>query len=348
MIFIYAYRYGIVGGVSTQCTLRQAAFEEDNIECHIYFSQDNGLGDIVGDRKNIHFGSRKEFGKLIRKINPKAVIVIDSPELISHARGGWLNRTPVYLDVHTTTRRGLLYLNDLSPRQIAGVMTPTAYSSGLVRERNPALTPQIIPNIIDHHQFNPATTLTSANPDVREFVWVGKLDHHKNWRLALLYTRLLRDVLGPVRMTLVGGYTASDEQAQALFDLADQLDIMGSFQWIDRISNDSLAGIYQACALSGGAMLVTSRDESFGMAAAEALLCGCPLLTNDLPVFREVFPESPMIHRVDIWDPEAVAAAAGRLRDPVSPRDISDMRDYLTTHYGPEAFVSKFLQVIGA
>lgn len=210
------------------------------------------------------------------------------------------------------------------------------------------MIPQVVPNIIDDQKFNPPLILPSDHPDVRELVWVGKLDYHKNWRLALLYTRLLRDVLGPVRMTLVGGYTASDQQAQELFDLAHQLDIMDSFQWIDRISNDSLVEIYQACALSGGAMLVTSRDESFGMAAAEALLCGCPLLTNDLPVFREVFPESPMIHRVDIWDPEAVAAAAVRLRYPVSPQEISHMRDYLATHYGPEAFVSRFLQVIGA
>ena len=57
-------------------------------------------------------------------------------------------------------------------------------------------------------------------------------------------------------------------------------------------------------------MLVTSRDESFGMAAAESLMCGCPLIANDLPVFREVFPSSPMVHLVDIWDPEQVASAA--------------------------------------
>lgn len=46
-----------------------------------------------------------------------------------------------------------------------------------------------------------------------------------------------------------------------------------------------------------------------GMAIAEALLCGCPVIANDLPVFREVFPDSPLFKRVEIWQPASFVSA---------------------------------------
>ena len=94
-------------------------------------------------------------------------------------------------------------------------------------------------------------------------------------------------------------------------------------------------------------MLVTSRDESFGMAAAEAVLCGCPLITNDLPVFREVFPESRMIQRVDIWQPEKVARAAEVLANPPLMEEVDVLRQELSRRYGPHAFVEAFKKLMG-
>jgi L-malate glycosyltransferase len=93
-------------------------------------------------------------------------------------------------------------------------------------------------------------------------------------------------------------------------------------------------------------MLVTSRDESFGMAAAEALLCGCPLIANDLPVFREVFPESPLIHLVDIWQPEQLAQAAQALSLCTLEREVAALHDELSRRYGPESFLASFKRLM--
>src|SRR5690606_40696581 len=100
-----------------------------------------------------------------------------------------------------------------------------------------------------------------------DLIWVGKLDQHKNWRLALVYTQLLKELLGPVHLYMVGGYTAPEATAQAFFELAYRLGVSDSVTWLDRVENVQLASLYHRCAASGGAMLVTSRDESFGMAA---------------------------------------------------------------------------------
>ncbi|MEZ2625231.1 glycosyltransferase [Paenalcaligenes hominis] len=81
--------------------------------------------------------------------------------------------------------------------------------------------------------------------------------------------------------------------------MADQLGILLNVRWLDRIDNTLLADAYRRCASSGGAMVVASRDESFGMAVAEALMYDCPVISNErdelvymsrvaLPGFKDV------------------------------------------------------------
>jgi len=347
MKVLYAYRYGIIGGVSTQLLLRRAALKAAGIRCELFFSQDNGLGHVLTDRDGIHFGKERSFGHLVRQGVYDAVIVIDSPELLHSARGPFYRRNPVLLDVHTTVATGLAYLSEISPSRLAAVMVPTRYSKNLVTSRLPSSTSlAVIPNILDTELFTPAASPLAQGE--RQFIWVGKLDLHKNWRLAVTYIAMLRKILGrPVRLHMVGGYAAQPALSEAFFKLIHKLGVSDCVTWIDRIENAELADLYRQCAASGGAMLVTSRDESFGMAAAEAVLCGCPLITNDLPVFREVFPESRMIQRVDIWQPERVARAAEVLAQPPSTEEVDVLRQELSRRYGPHAFVEAFKKLMG-
>ncbi|MCY1519097.1 D-inositol-3-phosphate glycosyltransferase [compost metagenome] len=206
----------------------------------------------------------------------------------------------------------------------------------------PGIEPNVVPNVLDCDVFTQQGVSGSepSQTGCRHYIWVGKLDAHKNWRLALIYARLLKDMFGHIQLTMVGGYTASAETGRAFFEMIDKLDLIQSVRWIDRIDNHALAALYRQCGKSHGAMLVTSRDESFGMAAAEALMCGCPLITNDLPVFREVFPESTMIKRVDIWQPEQFQLAAEELAVGVAPLACQQMYEHLSSAYGPEAFLA--------
>lgn len=343
MKFLYAYRYGIVGGVSTQLLLRQQAMRQQGHQCDLFFSQDNGLRAVLSAEQGVYFGVECSYRALLKRGGYDHVVVIDTPELLTQAFSAWWQPTrQVWLDVHTTTATGLAYLNHLDTGRLAGVMVPTQYSASLVAKRLPGVTPHVLPNVLDCEVFSPSPGLVSkaSDTDVRHFIWVGKLDAHKNWRLALIYARLLKDLFGAVQLTLVGGYTAPAETGEALFELAGKLELLDSLRWVDRIDNQALAALYSHCGQSGGAMLVTSRDESFGMAAAEALMCGCPLITNDLPVFREVFPESDIIKRVDIWRPEQFELAAKALSAGVSPEACQRMYAHLSSTYGPEAFMA--------
>ena len=348
MKILYAYRYGIVGGVSTQLLLRKRALEQAGHHCELFFSQDNGLRQVLSkDETDIHFGGFSAFRRLVCH-GYDAVVVIDTPELLSIAMGPVWRRNKVFLDVHTTTETGLSYLEGLSFKHIHGVMVPSAYSKGLVGRKRPDCQDKlhIIPNLLNTDVFFPIES-ESSDSGVRQFIWVGKLDKHKNWRLALIYARMLRELFGNIHLYMVGGYTAPATTAEAFFELAYRLGISDVVTWLDRVENVQLAKLYQQGARSGGAMLVTSRDESFGMAAAEALLCGCPLITNDLPVFREIFPESPMLQRVDIWQPNEVMGAARKLDDDrVSETDRHTMFESLSNRYGTMAFIEALQRIL--
>lgn len=346
MNILCAYRYGIVGGVSTQLLLRQGALERVGVDCDLFFAEDNGLKELVGEREGVHFGTDISLRQLLRGLRPAAAIVVDSPELLAPLHP-WLGPRPqLYLDVHTTTEHGLSYLHDLATNRLSRILVPTHYSAGLVRGRLPSTDPQVVPNLIDTSlavERPVAGQVKGAKP---EFIWVGKLDGHKNWRMALVWGRLLREMLGDIHLNVVGGYTASDERVDEFLCLADELDLTGTLRWIDRIDNASLPSLYRRASASGGAMLVTSRDESFGMAVAEALLCNCPVIANDLPVFREVFPESPMIKRVDVWRPETFLTAVEELGKGWSMVDARAVQEHLACHYGTEAFLGAMRSVL--
>lgn len=342
-----AYRYGIVGGVSTQFLLRQAALREAGIDCHLFFAQDNGLKAVLADRSTASFGSEVSLRRLIRKLRPDVGVVVDSPELLAPMQGRG-KKLRVYLDVHTTTALGLSYLHDLSLRRVAGVLVPTQYSAGLVRKRLPAVDPVVVPNLIDA-EMGPDRSKQCPPEGLRpEFLWVGKLDHHKNWRMALVWARLINELFHEFRLTMVGGYTAPDPRVDEFMALADELDLSDRLRWVDRIDNAALPRLFRQSARSGGAMLVTSRDESFGMAVAEALLCGCPVITNDLPVFHEVFPDSPLLQRVDVWDPSMFLEAVRRLPTVRSDAAVRSVREHLVGHYGPEAFLAAMQPILEA
>lgn len=347
MKVLYAYRYGIVGGVSTQLLLRQKALSKNGIDCQLFFSQDNGLRQILPHQRGTHFGVDIALKTLVRREAFDAVVVIDSPELLGAAAGSLWRRPSVYLDVHTTTSNGLAYLADIDVSKLAGVMVPTHYSAELVSKRVDGVVVHVVSNILNTDVFFP---VEKGDPDFqggsREFIWVGKLDNHKNWRLALVYARMLNDVLGPIRLHLVGGFTTPDSRAVGLFELAYRLGISNRINWIDRVENTQLCELYRQCSASGGAMLVTSRDESFGMAAAEALLCGCPLIANDLPVFHEVFPVSPLVNLVDVWRPEQVANAGQALMSGVSDSEVQRLYKELRRRYGAKAFVDTFMALV--
>ncbi len=77
--------------------------------------------------------------------------------------------------------------------------------------------------------------------------------------------------------------------------LVDEIGVTGRVQFIERfLSREELASLY-----SGAAVFVhPSSGEQFGLTVAEAMACGAPVVTSDLPSFREQVGDAGIIVEV--------------------------------------------------
>jgi D-inositol-3-phosphate glycosyltransferase len=102
-------------------------------------------------------------------------------------------------------------------------------------------------------------------------LFVGRLDPIKGIDLLL---ESVAQMHGQARLIVVGGDPAGDAEVERLRGLAAELGIAERVQFPGAIPQTQLPRYYRAA----DALVVTSRYESFGLAAVEALACGTPVV----------------------------------------------------------------------
>jgi D-inositol-3-phosphate glycosyltransferase len=106
-------------------------------------------------------------------------------------------------------------------------------------------------------------------------LFVGRLDPIKGLDLLLESVALLRH---PARLIVVGGAPDGDPEIERLRALAGRLGIGDRVSFPGAAAPEDLVPYYRAAA----ALVVTSRYESFGLAAVEALACGTPVVASQV------------------------------------------------------------------
>jgi glycosyltransferase involved in cell wall biosynthesis len=166
---------------------------------------------------------------------------------------------------------------------------------------------------------DPAALPEGLPPEAPYFVALGTIEPRKNHRLLLeLWDRMATD------------------SPQA--DLP-ALVICGARGWMNRdvfarLDAHPLRGrkLFEVAGLSDGAvaalltgaagLLFPSLDEGFGLPPAEAAALGCPVLCNDLPVYREFLGDIPIYAKVSdgyLW----LEAIRGLAEDHRAERDAA-------------------------
>ena len=82
------------------------------------------------------------------------------------------------------------------------------------------------------------------------------------------------------------------------------------------VSDDELAAIYSGAR----ALVFPSDDEGFGLPTVEALACGTPVVTSDIPVLREVLGERATFVDADDLEGLLAAGAAATRPAPAAPQ----------------------------
>jgi glycosyltransferase involved in cell wall biosynthesis len=166
-------------------------------------------------------------------------------------------------------------------------------------------------NGIDTSPFeHPAQDVRSRWALPHEFLLsVGHIERRKNFGLLVDAVAALRDQ-GLVRPLVIAG-----RDGGALEALQRQIARQGLRDLITIIADAddaAVRGLYALCRL----VVMPSRYEGFGIPLLEAMAAHRPLVTSDIPVFRELTDGKGAYFPVD--DPKAAAAAIERVwSDPV-------------------------------
>jgi len=145
------------------------------------------------------------------------------------------------------------------------------------------LTPshtRVIPCGVDLNAFTPATPERRAKArralglgETPTLLFVGRLDPIKGIDLLLESVAALRT---PARLLVVGGNPEGDPEVERLRARAAELGIAERVRFPGAVPQRDLPTYYHAV----DAVVVSSRYESFGLVAVEALACGAPVVAS--------------------------------------------------------------------
>jgi D-inositol-3-phosphate glycosyltransferase len=139
---------------------------------------------------------------------------------------------------------------------------------------------RIIPCGVDLDAFTPgiaeerASDRQTLSPDgLPVILFVGRLDAIKDLDLLLASVARMQN---PARLCVVGGNPEGDAEIERLRGLAAELGIADRVAFPGAVAQRELPRYYGAADV----LAVSSRYESFGLAAVEALACGTPVVAS--------------------------------------------------------------------
>ena len=168
---------------------------------------------------------------------------------------------------------------------------------------------RIIPCGVDLRSFTPGTRddrhaarRALGLGDDPLILFVGRLDPIKGLDLLLESVAHMRE---RARLVIVGGNPEGDPEVRRLRDRADELGIGARVTLPGAVPQPELVRYYRAADL----LAVTSRYESFGLAAVEALACGTPVVASAAGGLPSIVRDGENGRLVTWRSPEAFAEA---------------------------------------
>ena len=245
-------------------------------------------GDWAGDARLVHSGTRAGFA--LRA--PGRPLVVTAHHLVAD---------PTYRPYTSPAQRLFHRLERIyDGRSIAeadAVTCVSQYTRDRVAEIYGRRDVSVIPNGIDTNLFRPKTEGQPASDRLVRLLFVGNRTRRKG-----------ADLLGPIMSRLgdrfelwyTGGQRPDEEPIRAPRAVP-----------LGQLSPQALADAYNAC----HALIVPSRLEGFGLAVAEAMACGLPVIASQSSSLPELVIDGKGGVLCPVDDVQAFVTAARQLAD---------------------------------
>jgi glycosyltransferase involved in cell wall biosynthesis len=283
---LFIYKYLGLGGVEAVLRSRLEGLPSLGVDAHVWFLRDGpGRGMFHETQSRIHIGGIHELQRHLETASPDVVAALDTEEALPALKDDVAGRA-VVVEIHTPYRENRVYLRWIDRVRVSAFFTPTEYQASLVARATRQSSPLfVIPNPLQS-DFLPDLVPVRDRPPRRVVGWVGRLDELKNWRLCLRVAGILGMLEGDIELWLVGT-SHEDGGTTRLMQEAERRRVLGRMRWFSGLPHQTMPRFFDMVRESGGIVLSTSNEESFGLSVAEAMARGCAVVVPQLSAFRE-------------------------------------------------------------
>jgi glycosyltransferase involved in cell wall biosynthesis len=334
---LFVYKYLTLGGVEAVLRARLDGLEALGIEAHAWFFHDYGGRSIFRGREDrLHVGPVEECLRWARRERCDLLSSIDSEEVLP----GFATPSAgprLILECHSTYLANIEYLRGLAAYRPVAVFAPSEGHARLVRERvGEGIPVRVVPNPL-REEFVAEPPPFPAPPPYPVVAWIGRLDDHKNWRGFVEIAGLLGR-RGVEHEAWIIGKPVEPDGPEELLKAAREAQVLRRLRWLGALPYGRIPVFLDAVRESGGAVISTSRGESFGLTIAEAMARRCAVAAPD----QAPFPEFVAPGRTGtLFTPGSAESAADRLQELITDAALrAEMggraREVVLARFAPE------------
>ena len=310
MKVLFIYKFCTLGGVETVLRARVEHLAAHGVEAHCFFFADYGGRALFADRPDrMHLGTPQEAVAFAVAGRFDVVSTIDTEEVLP-LFAGRPAAPPLVLEAHSAYLENLSYLDDLPSNVVRRVLVPSRSHSELVKQRLRGSWPvDVVPNPVADVFLTPWEAERTGRR-LPQVAWLGRLDDHKNWRGFVAAAAALH-ASGVDAEYVLAGHPVEPRSADDLRSTAGAAGILDRLRWLCALPHRRVPDLLDGVRDSGGAVVLTSRGESFGMTVVEAMARGCAVVVPHCAPYDETttFGVSSADYR-----PEDMSSAASVLQ----------------------------------
>jgi len=351
---LFVYRFCTLGGVESILKLRLEKLPELGIEPYVLFLKNAGGAQVFsGLEDRVFIGAdRYSFLRLLDELQIDVLSSVDTFEVLT-----WLDPkspTPplILLELHSTYDATLTELALQEGIRPDAVVVPSNFQleniRGFLPEGFDRTTPVfVVPNAIDPKAFRSTRTWIPSGRIPQIVAWVGRIEPLKNWAAFLDIADEL-SARPSTEFWMVGGALSSPAFRHALRREVVERGLASRFRWWPAINHRDMPRIFKFIAESGGVVVLTTRNESFGLAALEAQAAGCPIVVPAVGALPEIVDDGASGF---LYPPGETREATNRVRllldDATLRRKMGTLASMRAHHvFGPDPTLKAFAEVV--
>jgi glycosyltransferase involved in cell wall biosynthesis len=282
MRILFIYKYLTQGGVESVLRTRIEQLPFLGIDAYAWFLGDQGGRDMFNSLEHRVFVGESAIKEDELK-EYDLIVSIDTEEVIPI-----LGNVTSIFESHSPYLENLEYLRSAEFRSlnIRKILTPSRHQAEVVQTFGiPAKRIKIIPNPIGNAFFSPSIEMPKNTWPI--LLWIGRLDELKNWIGFLAIVGELRNINHSFEAIMIGKISDQHGGSNRLFQELRKRSITDCVRWIESIDHARMVRLYDLVRASGGIVISTAKNESFGMTVAEAMARGCTVFAPKREPFLE-------------------------------------------------------------